>query len=254
MCTWEEERMVRLALESSKGFVDRYVVVDKASQDGTVEAILECVDKWGLNMDIYVEPDLSLQDAVMFGIDKIDEDWLLIQDGDEVFHTDGPNSIFTLRKLLRLRNVVFYTPMTVLVDDFLHTVKRYTKETVGVHQPPHPFLYHNNETFSRGSKFFPNVIGVRVYLQKVYKFNCRVKSPKRMFLRLMFWKNWSGDVGLRKEYKSVEEYAQAMLGPKNLDFEAEKWREQHLKATLLPYNEKLYGYYPKVIRKQMGLS
>jgi hypothetical protein len=32
MCTWEEEQMAPLAIESTKDFVDRYIVVDKASE------------------------------------------------------------------------------------------------------------------------------------------------------------------------------------------------------------------------------
>ena len=40
MCTWDEEMMVRLALESSKEFVSRYIVVDK--NGSTIQAIKEC--------------------------------------------------------------------------------------------------------------------------------------------------------------------------------------------------------------------
>lgn len=252
MCTWGEEQMVPLAIESSKDFVDRYIVVDKPAEDNTVEVVKECKDKWKLNIDIYVKPDLPLQDAVTLGISKVDEDWILFQDGDEVFHTDGPNSIFNLKKLLRFRNVVFYAPMTVLIGDLLHTCTQYTKATVGVHQPPHPFLYHNNHTFyQHHGEFFPGMVGARVYLSKVYKFNCRVKSPKRMFLRLNYWKEWCKETSAFKKYRSVEEYAKAKLGVQNLEDNAKKWYQEYTENVLKPYDEKKYGYYPKVIREHI---
>jgi len=245
MCTWEEKEMVPLAIESSKDFVDRYVVVDKASEDGTADIIKECMDKWNLNMDIYIKPDLLLRQARMFAVGKVDEEWILIQDGDEVFHTDGPNSIFNLKKLLKFRNVVFCTPMTVLASDFLHTRPPYI-------QRPHPFLYHNNHMFypKKYRDDLPGMVGVRVYLSRVYKFNCcNVKSPKRQFLRLEYWEEWCIKTNAFKEYRSVEEYAKAKLGMENLDEYARKWCKRYYKNVLKPYDEKEYGYYPKVIRE-----
>lgn len=243
ICTWDEERTVPLAIESSKDFVDRYVIVDKVSEDNTLEVIKECRDKWNLEMDIYVKPELPLPEAIMFAISKIDEEWILIQDADEIFHTDGPNAIGNLKKLLKFRNVVFCAPMIILAGDFLHTRYPYI-------QPPHPFLFHNNHTFFlRRHAGFPGYVGVRVYLPKVYKFNCRIKSPKRIFLRLNYWKEWCLETNAFKKYRTVEDYAKAKLGIKDLDSYAEKWCEEYYKNVLKPYDEKRYGYYPKIIRE-----
>jgi len=240
MCTWEEKEMVPLAIESSKDFVDRYLVVDKASEDGTVEAIKRCADKWKLDVEIFIRPDLPLREARMFAIEKADEDWILIQDGDEISHTDGPNSIFSLKKLFRFRHIVFHTPMTILTGDLLHTEPPYV-------QPPHPFLYHNNGTIypAEGRRDIPDMIGVNILLSRVYKFNCRVKPPKRMFLR-QYWAEWCISTNSFKRYRNIEDYVKAKLGLDNLDDHVEEWYTNYM-AALKPYDQKKYGYYPKVI-------
>jgi glycosyltransferase involved in cell wall biosynthesis len=243
MCTWEERQTVPLAIESTKDFVDRYIVVDKDSKDGTIDVIKKCRDEWKLDMDIYNKPNLLLGEARLFAFRKADEDWILIQDGDEIFHTDGPNSIFNLKKLLRFRSVSYAAPMTTIAGDFLHTRKDFPK------QPAHPFLHHNNHTFYleiRGDG--PAMVTVKIYLSKVYKFNCNVKSPERMFLRPYWWE-WCIQTDAFKTYRSVEEYAKAKLGTENLEEHIKKWYKDYYASVLAPYDEKKFGYYPLVIRK-----
>lgn len=41
MCTWEERQTAPVAIESSKDFVDRFIIVDKGSEDGTARIIEE---------------------------------------------------------------------------------------------------------------------------------------------------------------------------------------------------------------------
>jgi len=244
MCTWEEKEMAPLAMESSKDFVDRYVIVDRASEDGTIDAIQECRDRWNLDVDIYIEPDLALNEARMFALEKVQEDWVLIQDGDEICHTDGPNAIFNLKKYLRIKNTIFCTPMTILAGDLLHTRSNYRT-------PPHPFLYHNNSTFflrnDRGQDL-PGMAGVRIILSRVYKFNCFIKSPKRMFLR-QYWKEWCQTTDAYKKYSSLEDYAKKKLGVKDLEPIIKDWYRKYLEDLLVSYDEEKHGYYPKVIRE-----
>jgi len=237
--------MVPLAIESSKYFVDRYVVVDKASKDGSVDVIRECRDRWHLDVDIYIKPELILSQARMFAVNKLDEEWILIQDGDEVFHRDGPNSVQTLRKFLRVRNVVFCAPMTQLAGDFIHT-------HASRQLPPHPFLYHNNDTFylQKHGEDLPGIVAARIYLSKVYKFNCKVKSPQRIFL-YQYWGEWCKTTEAYKRYENVEDYVKARLGVKDLSVHVEKWYKRYV-DTLKPYDEKKYGYYPKVIREYIN--
>ncbi len=252
MCTWEESQIAPIAIESAKGFVDRFIVVDKGSEDRTALIIEEFAEKWGLNIDIYVKPDLFLYEARLFAMKKAEEEWILIQDGDEVLHTDGPNGIFNLRRLLKkLRNVTLCAPMTVLMYDFLHTIPR-------VYQPPHRFLYYNNRDFIETKtnnvrkEDLPEMFSVELYMQKVYKFNCNVKSDKRMFLR-GFWGEWYKATDAHKKYMNLEDYVKAKLGIKDLAPLIEECVRKTT-AGLVPYKVDKYGYLPKVIRKciEMG--
>jgi glycosyltransferase involved in cell wall biosynthesis len=246
MCTWNERRTVQLAMESTKDFVDRYIIVDKGSDDGTIEAIEECKDKWQLNVDVYVKPGLWLGEARLFAFNSADEEWILVQDGDEIFHTDGPNSIYNLRKFLKFQDVVYAAPMNVLCGDFLHTNKNLPR------QPPHSFLYHNNKTFyieRRGD--LPEMMGIEIVLPRVYKFNCGVKSPKRVFLR-QYWFEWCVQTDAFKRYDNVEEYVKAKLKIRDLEVLAKQWYENVYSSMLMPYEENKYGYYPKVIRKAIA--
>jgi glycosyltransferase involved in cell wall biosynthesis len=242
MCTWEEKEIVPLAIESSKDFVDRYLVVDKGSETDTVEAIKRRADEWNLDIQIFVKPDLDLREARMFAVEKVDEEWVMIQDGDEIFHTDGLNSILNLKKQLRFRNIILCAPMTILAGDLLHTEPPFI-------QPPHRFLYHNNHAIysDEGRRDIPDAIGVNISLSRVYKFNCRVKSPKRTFLR-QYWYEWCISTDSFKRFKNLEDYVKAKLELENLDDYIKEWYSEYM-DNLKPYDPKKYGYYPKVIRE-----
>lgn len=242
MCTWMEEKMVPLALESSKDFVSRYIVVDKAG--GTVPVIESCRDKWDLDMEIYVKPEMSLRECRAFALTRIDEPWILIQDGDEVFHTDGPNSIHGLRKFMDRSNIILTTPMNYLCGDVWHTNSDYPQ------QPHHMFLYHNNGTLREPGlqRDLPIMNGWKIYLGTPYKFNCLIKSPKRMYLR-QFWNEWCHHTQKYLRYPNIEEYVTEELGI-DIETEVEKWYKEYIRS-LIPYDEERWGYYPKVIRDYM---
>lgn len=240
MCTWMEEKMVPFALESSKDFVSRYIVVDK--DGGTVPVIETYRDKWDLDMDIYIKPKMSLRESRAFALTLIDEPWILIQDGDEVFHTDGPNSIQGLRRFMDRPHIVLMAPKNRLYGDIWHT-----SPTIPQHSH-HKFLYQNNGTLRIPSlqRDFPIMNGWKIYLSKPHIFNCIIKSPKRNFLR-EFWREWCQHSEKYIKYPNIEEYVIEELGI-NIEIEAEKWYKKYLKS-LIPYDEERWGYYPKVIRK-----
>lgn len=240
MCTWMEEKIVPFAIESSKDFVNRYIIVDKNGE--TIPVIESCRDKWDLDMEIYIKPNMSLRESRAFALTRIKEPWILIQDGDEIFHTDGPNSIHGLRNFMDRHNVLLMTPMNRLCGDIWHTSK------TAPQQPHHMFLYHNNGTLK-----IPSIQGDlpimkcwKIYLNKTYKFNCAIKSQKRTFLR-MFWREWCQYTEKYIIYPNIEDYVREELGI-NIEVESEKWYKKYIKS-LIPYDEKRWGYYPKVIRK-----
>lgn len=243
MCTFREEYMVPFALESSKDFVSKYIIVDK--DGGTVPTIKECRDNWDLDIEIYVKPDLTLRESRAFAATKIDEPWILVQDGDEVFHTDGPNAIFSLRRYMDRPNIVLCTPIIFLMGDFLHT------RSINPQMPPHPFLYHNNGTIRAPDppKDLLVIDGWKIRLPSVYKFNCRVGPPRSLFLRFKT-RGLHRDTGTYLKYKNREDYITKELGI-DIDSQLYEWHAKFL-SECIPYDENKWGYYPKIIRHHLG--
>jgi len=66
---------------------------------------------------------------------------------------------------------------------------------------------------------------------------------------LKYWEEWCKETNAFKKYRSVEEYAKAKLGTENLDDYEKKWCEDYSKNVLKLYDEKKYGYYPKILRE-----
>ena len=244
MCTWNESRMVPLAVESTKDFVDRYVVVDCDSDDGTREVIEKIGAWWGLDVEVHNKPNMRLRVARAYAIERMkDCNWILICDGDEVFHTDGPNNIMNLKRFLKRKNVVSRAPMNYLSGDLLHTQPGKTR-LVG-----HKFLYHNNgtlEAYPTRRYDLPVMRGSVINLNRVYKFNCNVKSPRRMFLR-NYWYEWCKASDAYKRV-GIEEYVKRKLGVEDLTESINRWWREY-KDTLAEYDEEKYGYYPRVIRE-----
>lgn len=243
MCVWDEQIMVPLALESSKDFVSRYIVVDK--NGNTAPIIEKYADLWNLNVEIYVKPKMSLKESRIFAISKINEPWILIQDGDEVFHTEGEQNISNLRRYMKRENVIFCSKMAVLMGDLKHTIN-----PIPI-QPPHKFLYHNNDTIKTGrnKEDLPDGDSYLVMLPGIWKFNCVIKHPKRHYLR-KFWVEWCKETELYKKYPDIEDFVREELGI-NIEEEYEAWYKNKLES-LVPYNEERYGYYPAIIRRQLN--
>jgi len=213
MCVYDEQIISPIALESSKDFVSRYIVVDKNGR--TIEVLKELKDKWNLDIEFYIKPNLSLRESRYFAVKKINEDWILIQDGDEVFHTDGLNSIFNLRKWMNRPNIYICAKMVVLMRDFKHT-SRYRQI-----QPPHKFLYHNNGTIGLPdiNEDLPNINGWRIILPYIFKWNCKIKPLSRIMSQF-------------KRKISYEEL------------------NKLLEESIIKYDVNRWGYYPKVIRER----
>lgn len=233
--------MIRLALQSSKDFVTRYIVVDKTGS--TVPAIKECIDAWDIDMEIFVKPEMTLRESRAYALEHISEPWVLIQDGDEVYHTNGPKGIHTLRELMNRSDVVYCASGPVLTGDFYHIHPRHSDLL------PHPFLYHNNGTLKAPDLRRDHLImdGWKIRLPDTYKFNCAIKSPKRLFLRRFWNECFSGPhAGL---FNNLEDYA-VNYRRIDLDKEVDAWYST-LFDNLVIYDEDVWGKYPELIKHEI---
>lgn len=247
MCVWDEQSTIKLALESSKEFVDEYIIVDK--NGSTIDFIEDYLINNDIQHKLFTKPDLNLQESRIFALKFCSFKWILIQDGDEIFRTTGRYSIHNLRKYMNYRNVVFCCPMVALSGDYVHVNPK------RVLQPPHKFLYYNNGSIRIPSnqRDLPIMDGWQFMLNGVYKFNCcEVKPPKRIWLRTNFWYEWN-KTNFSKKYRSLETYVKKEYPEINIKKEVTKWHKSHL-DSLIEYETKKYGPLPQVILKHLNIT
>jgi len=170
IATWDEGLTIKYALESSSGFVSRYIIVDK---DGsTVEAIKEARDFLDLDLDLYIKPNMNVRQARDYGFKKSKDPWILDQDGDEIFYIEGPQSIGILREHMTRPNIVLCAPKLLLYGTLRHTLRKCTV------MPPHTLLYHNNGTIRQNTdpkRDHQEIDAWRMGLPHPLLFNCHIK-------------------------------------------------------------------------------
>jgi glycosyltransferase involved in cell wall biosynthesis len=241
MCVWNEQYTIKYALESSKSFVDQYIIIDKNGE--TLKCIKDFLDKNDYNYISFVKPSLNLKESRGFALEYCEHEWILIQDGDEIFRTTGKYSINNLRHYMNIKNVCFIAPMITLRGNFSHVDPNLVKS------PPHVFLYHNNGTLrmpkdSRGE--FPLLDGWIIVLEGVYKFNCSgCKSPKRLYLRNKFWKEWNL-TQYSKVYPQIEDYVNNKYPELDINIATKEWYESYINK-LEKYDPSKYGPLPLLI-------
>ena len=170
IATWDESLVIRYALESSKGFVAKYIIIDKNGL--TVDAIKEAKDSFDLDIDLYVKPKMNLRQSWDYGFKKAKDPWILKQDGDEVFYIEGNQRIQLLRKYMVLPNIVLCAPKVLLYGSLKLTLPPHCV------MPPHTLLYHNNGTIRQSTNpklDSPVMNGWKMGLLNPFLFNCRIK-------------------------------------------------------------------------------
>ena len=94
MAIWDEALILPLSLDSTRHFVDEYIVIHKPGTDNTAEVLQKCIAKWRLKVD-YIASDMTLREARLWALNRSKDfaDVYLIQDGDEVFYSRGATAV-----------------------------------------------------------------------------------------------------------------------------------------------------------------
>lgn len=234
MCVWDEQDNVSMAIESTKDFVSRYIVVDKNGD--TVPVIRDVQNRWGLDVEYHVRPELTLREARLFAASRVTEPWILIQDGDEVI--DHANE---LRKYMKYPNTFFKSRKNVLIKDSYHTQP--------LNNGYHNFLYHNNGNLKPHRKSRPDIPdykGRPIYLSEVIRTNLSgLKSPKRLFYYHMYWVKYQTS-GLVSRYPTIEDYVKRHLKEDVTDEEIQTWYSEYVRSAI-PYDPTVQGPKPEVL-------
>ena len=204
IAVWDEQQMIGLSIASTKDIVYQYIIlIKKGTSDKTKEVIKYCEKLWNLNM-IILESELKLRDRRKraMEISKKYADFYLIQDGDEIYR--DTNSIL---KLISDGYTFCYTSIIFLEKDLLHT----PKDENLVWLIPHPFLFKNTKDIFWPSSGDMPCCNINMYRHNIYntgeknnpfKFDCKIKNFKRIFLREVFTE-WH-----ESDYKgTIEEFA-----------------------------------------------
>lgn len=263
IAVWDEQQMIGLSIASTKDIVYQYIIlIKKGTSDKTIEVIKYCEKLWNLNM-IILESELKLRDRRKRGIDisKKYADFYLIQDGDEIYR--DTNSIL---KLISDGYTFCYTSIIFLEKDLLHTPKDENLAWL----IPHPFLFKNTKDIFWPKSGDMPCCNINMYRHNIYntgeknnpfKFDCKIKNFKRIFLREVFTEWHESDYkGTIEEFAdenhhTVKWYRENIDKNLSLDEIIEKYNiflnsneEEKFKWHEI-YDENKYIPYPDIIKK-----
>jgi len=274
---WNEQNMIGLSIASTKDIVYQYIVlIKKGTNDKTLEIVNYVKEKWNLNI-IVIESDLKLRERRKYAVEisKHYADYYLIQDGDEIYFNNSGlnNDTQTILKLIRAGFTFCLTSIVFLEKDFLHT----PKDENQIWLTPHPFLFKNTPDIywpeiGDMPSYDPNNSYHKIYntgeRNNPFKFDCKIKDYRRVFLREMFTQWHDSDFnGTIEEYADKYHYTVLWYREnvdKNLSLEEIiKMDEQHINSDNnikykwhKLYDENLYFKYPNIINKciELGLN
>lgn len=272
MCLWDEALTLPMALDSTKHFIDEYVVIHKAGTDNTREILRRCEEMWNLNIT-YIPSNMTLKNARQHAIHLTKDyaDMFVIQDGDEVFYDSGPTAIQNSKQFLFSVD----NPFDLIVSKIVYLkhmlnstqIDRYKAGAPGkkfgyvsnrIILIPHPTIFRNDV-----SKLIitpdladdvPWFDGRELILHNPWKFDVSIKHPLRTFLREHFGA-WSraGSPTTIEEWtnENSEFHRNCVLGnrSKSLEETSKIYVDEVMTKNLQPYSEIEWYRYPTAIKK-----
>jgi hypothetical protein len=262
MAVWDEQNMIGLSIASTKDIVYQYIILVQRGTDKTKEVIEYCRKLWNLNI-LVIDSELKLRERRKYAVEisKSYADYYLMQDGDEIY-----SSTDKILDLIKNDYTFALTSIIFLEKDFLHTPKN--EEQIWL--TPHPFLFKNTNDI-----YWPNIGDMPSYSpeksyhkifntgekKSPFKFDCKIKNFRRIFLRDVFTQWHDSDFkGSIEEY--ADKYHHTVIWYReniNKDLKLEEIigiYEKHIESNKEEkykwhkiYDQKLYYEYPEIIKK-----
>lgn len=265
-----EAEWIRPSIASILDFADEIVFVDNGSTDGTLEAVRELKEEWGIDkLKVYTFPPIDgkkikIADLYNFSFAKATKTWAFKWDADFIARTGQIFSIMELKELwLEYRNKadVFRLSAPNLFGDHLHYY----------HSPPDDqelcferYLFRNRKYTHRMGDYFETLVlkAHKRFLdigpmanpddRRIYFFHLQgLKSDQRITSRatLSLWWNYSNTNADRS--MTYEQWLGKHWGTTDTEEQVKKCMETFFKTDSIKQYEKVggdWGEYPTTLK------
>jgi len=264
-----EEKTIRLCVESFLEFGDEIIIVTNGSTDGTRDICKELVKEHPNKVQFYDQPELpDLYHNRAFALNKANYRWVMRGDADFIAYKDedGTFSISNLRNKILNTLPIFPTLFKVkfinLSYDFLYCRKdkvEYGTRLLSYDTPlgteENHRIYLNTPLlkFKRLGRWegVPYIkFYRRITISRPYFFHCTIKSDKDLFYRTERT-NWR-ELGDYKAYPTLEMYIDNYVLKKvkmNLEEAIQEYIDNSVMPSLEIYDENKYFPYTKAIKR-----
>jgi glycosyltransferase involved in cell wall biosynthesis len=263
-----EEKIIRMCVESFLEFGDEIIIVTNGSTDSTRDICKKLVEEHPERVQFYDKPELpDLSQNRAYALTKAKYRWVFRGDSDYIAYNDedGKNSITNLRHRIMQTITLFPTSFWVEQVNISYKLKL-TREVKINNDIPNkipqtfgegsmPRIYLNTPLLKFG-KIGANegvLYGVfykQIFITQPYWFHITLKSDEDLFLRSARreWREQSD------KYKNILDYIKKVHIPKyyfNKTFEEAKYEyiELVIKSNLIKYDENKYFQYPKRLKR-----
>ena len=239
------------SLASLESTVDKYLVLDNGSKDGTIEEILRAKNYLGLDLDLYIRPRMNFIDARNMLNDLVTTDWVIISDADFIFQTNGPDNIEQIKPILANTQspTVYSVPLISLDGDFHHHA-----QPLMMNPPKYVYCKKHAKRFML-SRRFPKLLhtGDIKPLEFTPIYHLRgLKNDDKLFIR-RHWTNWRvAEHPKYANFPTVESYIQSMF--KDVDKAKAKFIDEYMKKLEKFEPNQVGSYYPELVKLMMHNS
>ncbi len=247
----DEETWLSVSIQSIAAVADEIIVGDNGSTDRTPEILRELQEELHGRLIVLRQPELDIRDLTNVLIERTRFRWVIRWDADFVGRTDGPQSMFHLRKWLSdhdpRRYFFIYPRMIEVCGDLFHQ-----RPATATRADCHCFTYSDHLRYVYGWSGYESPKVPPWYRVLRYEiptfFHVDVKPPQRMFLSSL-WKQYLTDPE-RERYPGFETYLKTQL--------KEGWSTQEINEAaslwagtafqdLVPYDRERFGDYPTLL-------
>lgn len=251
LVTYNEAENIEMAIESAKAICSRIVIVDDGSTDKTVEIATRTCERLHFDNTITkLRHTGKIYDTRSVALKRCKGDWILVTDGDFIWHTSGTNHVKGMVNLIKKRsseNLHVYSPLAYLYGDYRHTLK---STPIG---HPHPYFIKNDNSLKciRDQRFFKYSTKEpikKTSTTKIFGFHAGGVKSAEMLLYRRFWTPWR-ELANWKKFPTAWDYVKHNVG-NDITRKSRLYFRDYMKA-FAPFNSKKHCYYPKILKKKM---